>query len=159
MLPAFASVSDLEARLGLDPDTLTGADLGRARAALSDASALVRMEARQSWVDDVTGELDSPPDAIVRVVLGAAMRTYINPEGLVQETVGPFVKRLNEADTGVYLTKAELDIVRRFRPSGTELWTLRTTRDGDEDETIWYNDSFGLEPFPLASVDDPVWPA
>lgn len=158
MLPALASVGQLEARLGLDPDTLAGAELGRARAALDDASALVRLEARQSWIDETTGEVDAP-DAIVRVVLGAAQRNFTNPEAAIQETAGPFARRLSEFDTGVYLTKAELDIVRRFRPSGGELWTLRTERDGDEDGTIWYMDTFGCEPFPLASVDDGVWPA
>lgn len=158
MLPVLASVTDLEARLGLDPETLAEANLGRARAALADASALVRMEARRTWVD-AAGVLSAVPDAIVRVVLGAAMRTYTNPDGVIQESVGPFTRRLNELDTGVYLTKAELDIVRRFRPAYGELWTLRTQRDEDESNTIWYRDTFGVEWFPLASTDDPVWPA
>lgn len=158
MLPALASVSELEARLGLDPETLTGPDLGRARAALDDASALVRMEARTKWVDATTGALTVVPDVIVRVVLGAAQRNWINPDAAIQETAGPFARRLNEVDTGVYLTRPEIDIVRRFRPAGGELWTLRTERDGCEDGTIWYQDSFGFEPFPLASIDDGAWP-
>lgn len=157
MLLALASVADLEARLGLDPETLTGPDLGRARAALDDASALVRLEARRTWINETTGAVEAP-DAIVRVVLGAAQRNFSNPDAVIQETVGPFARRLNETDTGVYLTKAELDIVRRFRPSGTGLWTLRTERDGDECATIWYQDSFGFEPFPLASLDEGAWP-
>lgn len=158
MLPALASVSELEARLGLDPDTLVGPDLGRARAALDDASALVRLEAGRTWVDTTTGALTTVPDAIVRVVLGAAQRNFSNPDAAIQETVGPFARRLNETDTGVYLTRPELDIVHRFRTNG-ELWTLQTTRDGDDQDTIWYQDSFGTEPFPLASTDDVVWPA
>jgi hypothetical protein len=157
MLPALAQVADLEARLGLDPDTLEGANLGRARAALTDASALVRMEARRTWVDEA-GALTAVPDAIVRVVLGAARRGYTNPDSAIQEAAGPFSRRLLESDTGVYLTPAELDIVRRFRPGGNDLWTLRTQRDTDESGTIWYEDSYGWEPFPLASTDDVVWP-
>jgi hypothetical protein len=157
MLPALASVTDLEARLGLDPDTLVEANLARARAALADASALVRMEARLTWVDE-GGALTVVPDAIVRVVLGAARRGYLNPDAAVQETAGPFSRRLSESNTGVYLTKAEADIARRYRPTG-QLWTLRTERDGDESNTIWYQDSFGAEWFPLASGDDVVWPA
>ncbi len=157
MLPPLASVPDLEARLGLDPDSLAGPDLGRAWAALQDASALVRMEARTTWVDD-DGALIAVPDAIARVVLGAALRNWSNPDAAIQETAGPFSRRLNENDTGVYLTKAELDIVRRFRPSGGELWTLRTERDGDEDGTIWYPVSVGSELFPWASLDDGAWP-
>lgn len=158
MLPALAPVTDLEARLGLDPDTLTGPNLGRARAALADASALVRMEARRTWVD-AAGALTVVPDAVIRVVLGAAQRVYTNPDSVVQESAGPFARQLSAESTGVYLTKAELDIVRRFRPAGGELWTLQTTRDGDDVNTIWYQDSFGVEPFPLASGDDVVWPA
>lgn len=158
MLPALASVTDLEARLGLDPNTLKDGDLARARAALADASALVRMEARQSFLDEATGA-NTAPDAVIRVVLGAAQRNYVNPDSVVQETVGPFVRRLAEESTGVYLTKAELEIVRRFRPSGGGLWSLTTTRDEDISNTIWYQDSFGTEPFPLASADDGVWPA
>lgn len=158
MLPALAPVTDLEARLGLDPDTLQDANLGRARAALADASALVRMEARRTWVDEA-GTLTVVPDAIVRVVLGAAQRTYTNPDAVVQESAGPFVRRLAESETGVYLTAAEVDIARRFRPAGGELWTLRTERDGDDANTIWYQDTFGAEWFPLASGDDVVWPA
>lgn len=158
MLPALALVADLEARLGLDPESLEGPNLGRARAALADASALVRMEARRTWVDE-SGALTVVPDAIVRVVLGAAQRTWTNPDAVVQESAGPFVRRLSESETGVYLTKAELDIVRRFRPAGGELWTLRTQRDEEEVNTVWYQDSFGFEPFPLASTEDSVWPA
>lgn len=158
MLPALASVEELEARLGLDPDTLADANLGRARAALTDASALVRMEARRTWVGE-NGALTVVPDAIVRVVLGAAQRNYTNPDAVIQESAGPFARRLSESDTGVYLTQAEVDIVRRFRPAGGELWTLRTQRDGDESNTIWYQDTFGCDWFPLASGDDVVWPA
>lgn len=157
MLPALASVADLEARLGLDPESLEGAELTRAQAALADASALVRMEARRTWVDELGAV--TAPDVIVRVVLGAAQRTFTNPDGVIQEAVGPFSRRYADGSTGVYLTKAELDIVRRFRPSGGDLWTLRTERDGGDDGTIWYRDTYGTELFPLASAEDGVWPA
>jgi len=158
MLPALAAVSDLEARLGLDPQTLAGPNFARARAALVDASALVRLEARRTWVDE-NGALTVVPDAIVRVVLGAAQRTYTNPDAVIQDSAGPFARRLRESETGVYLTQAEVEIVRRFRPAGGELWTLRTQRDEEEMGTIWYQDSFGFDYFPLASTDDSVWPA
>jgi hypothetical protein len=156
MLPALASVSDLEARLGLDPETLTDGELARARAALADASALVRLESGKTWVDDL-GVLTAP-DALIRVTLSAAQRNYVNPDGIVQETVGPFARRLSDQSTGVYLTKEELAVVRRFRPA-SGLWTLRTQRDECSDGTVWYEDSFGCELFPLAGEDDRVWPA
>lgn len=157
MLPALASVVQLEARLGLDANTLADADLDRARAALHDASTLVRSEARQSWVDEA-GAITAP-DVVIRVALGAARRTFTNPDAAISDTAGPFARRLRDDDTGVYLTKAEVDIVRRFRASGSGgLWTLQTERDGDFCETIWYRPSVGTEWFPLASNDDIAWP-
>jgi hypothetical protein len=156
MVPALATVSDLEERLGLDPNSLVDGDYARAQAALADASTLVRMESRRSWVDDA-GAITAP-DALIRVVLGAAMRNWVNPDGVIQETVGPFTRRLSEESTGVYLTKAELDIVRRYRPSGIGLWTLQTRRDECSNGTVWCEDSFGFELFPIGSYDDGAWP-
>lgn len=153
MLPALANVADLETRLGLDEDTLTGPDLARAQAALDDASALAREEARRTWVTD-TGEVDAP-GAVIRVVLGAALRNYRNPEGAISETKGPFSRTLRAAETGVYLTEAEQAIIRRYRPSNRALWTQPTTRDGEGADTLWMEDSFGFEPFPIGFVGEP----
>jgi hypothetical protein len=158
MLPALVTVPLLEARLGLDPDSLVDGEYARAQAALDDASALVRLEARQTWYDTVTDTVLAP-DVIVRVVLAVAQRVFTNPDSTVQETVGPFSRRLSEVGLGPYLTEAELALVRRFRPSDTGLWTLRTQRDEVSLGTIFYEDSFGCELFPLASEGDGVWPA
>jgi hypothetical protein len=157
MLPALAAVPLLEARLGLDPDSLVEGEYARARAALDDASALVRAEARQTWYDTILDTV-TPPDVIVRVVLAVAQRVYTNPDSTVQETVGPFSRRISETGLGPYLTEAELALVRRYRPSDTGLWTLRTQRDEVSLGTIFYEDSFGCELLPLASDSDGVWP-
>jgi hypothetical protein len=155
MLPALATVADLEARLGLDPDTLTGADKARAEAALNDASALVRYEARVDWVAE-DGLTTTAPDVVVRVVLGAALRDYRNPEGDISQTVGPFSRTIKASEVGVYLTDAEREIVRRYRPTDTGgLWTLRTERDHPYEDTYWMEDSFGFELFPIGFVDQP----
>lgn len=154
MLPALATVNDLEARLGLDADTLTGADLVRAQAALDDASALVREEARRDWVD-TDGTTITAPAAVIRVVLGAALRNYRNPESEISQTVGPFSRTIRASETGVYLTSAELEIVRRYRQNPSTLWTLRTTRGEDADSTLYMEDSFGCELFPIGTVDKP----
>lgn len=156
-LPPLATVRQLEARLGLDPESLADGEFARAGAALDDASALVRMEARTTWYNATT-EVLNPPDAIVRVVLAVAQRVYTNPDSAIQETIGPFSRRLSEAGMGPYLTDAELAIVRRFRPSDTGLWTLRTQRDEIALGTIFYEDSFGFELLPLAMESDGVWP-
>lgn len=151
MLP-LATVHDLEARLGLDNDTLAGADLARARAALDDASALVREEARRDWVE---ASVITAPAAVIRVVLGAALRNYRNPDGEIAQTVGPFSRTVKAAETGVYLTTAELEIVRRYRQVTSTLWTLRTTKGDDIDSTLYLEDSFGFELFPVGTVDKP----
>lgn len=155
MLPALATLGDLEHRLGLDENTLQGADQRRAEAALDDASALVRDEARRTWVG-TTGELEGVPDVVHRVVLGAAYRNYVNPEAVLTETAGPFSRTIKQTDTGVYLTEAEIVIVRRFRPTGGGLWTQKVYRDDDAESTLFLEDSYGCELFPVGSIDDPL---
>jgi hypothetical protein len=154
MLPALATVNDLEARLGLDADTLAGPERARAQAALDDASALVREETRQDWVDPVTTDITAPAP-LVRVVLGASLRTYRNPDSEISQTIGPFSRTLKAAEVGVYLTPAELAIVRRYRKESTGLWTQRTTRGEDWDSTLYVEDDFGCELFPIGTVDKP----
>jgi len=144
-VPALASVHDLIDRLGREVDD---AERARAEAALEDASALVREEARQEWP---TGA----PAAVQAVVLTAALRVMRNPEGYNSETIGPYSYRRRDSDLDVYLSEAEKAIVRRYRTRARTLWTQATTRyEHGADDTIWYDDSFGLEPFPLESRKD-----
>jgi hypothetical protein len=152
MLLALATVADLEARLGLDADTLAGAERVRAQAALDDASTLVREEARQEWV---TGGTITAPAVVIRVALGAALRNYRNPESEIHQVVGPFARTIKATETGVYLTTAELGIVRRYRKTATTLWAQRTTRGEDADSTLYLEDSFGCELFPVGTLDKP----
>lgn len=134
MLPALASLDQLDDRL---PGGAGSVELARALAALDDASALVRAEARRNWtqvVDDVT-VLDLPTgddqwraDILVRVTLSAALRALTNPEGVTAEQVGTYQVSYGGArSTDVYLTAAEKVQVRRAAGiSG--LWTQSTTR-------------------------------
>jgi len=155
MLPALATLNDLEARLGLEPGELFGAERVRAQAALDDASALVREETRRDWVG-VAGEITAPP-SLIRITLGAAQRTYRNPDGEISQTTGPFSRTIKAADVGVYLTPAEVEICRRYRQESTGLWTLRTTRGDDDDSTLYMDDQYGLEPFPVGYDKDRPW--
>jgi len=144
-LPALASVADLTDRLGREVDD---AERARAEAALEDASALVREEARQ---DFTTGA----PAAVEAVVLTAALRVMRNPEGITSETIGPYSYKRRDQDADVYLSEAEKAIVRRYRQASRSLWTLATTREeGIGDDTIWAMDSNGVELFPLESRKD-----
>ena len=154
MLPALATVHDLEARLGLDPDTLVDAEKSRAQAALDDVSTLVRYEARQEWVD-ANGEPDAPY-VVVRIVLGAALRTYRNPDSELSQTAGPYTRTLKASEVSSLLTEAEKAIIRGYRPpNGNALWTLRTTRGECADTTLWLEDTYGCELFPIGSIDNP----
>jgi hypothetical protein len=97
------------------------------------------------------------PPSLIRVVLGAAQRTYRNPDGEISQTAGPFSRTVKAADVGVYLTPAELEIVRRYRQESTGLWTLRTTRGDDYDSTLYLDDQYGFEPFPVGYDKDRPW--
>lgn len=154
MLPALAPLSALEARLGLDENTLAGAEKTRALAALDDASALVREEARRTFINPTSGMVEAQ-DAVVRVVLGAAQRNYTNPDAEIKSQAGPFERTLKAAETGVYLTEPELEIVRRYRQVTRQLWTLRTTKSGPDCDTLWVRDQYGCDPFPIGSVSEP----
>lgn len=142
VLPALADLYGLEDRFGRE---LAAGERARALAALDDASALVRQEGAQDWVDD--GGVPNPPGAVAAVVLAAALRTFRNPEGLSSETIDDYTYRRAGVEPGVYLTDTEKAIVRRYRPT-SGLWTLRTTR-GDQVHGTVYGTVPGGEPLPL----------
>lgn len=112
-LPLLAPVSALEVRLGVDEDSLEGADLARAEAALSDVSSLVRQEAGKLWVD-TEGALSGVPDVVATVTVTAALRAYRNPDGLSSESIGGVYSYSlgAEAQAGIYLTDVEARAVR-----------------------------------------------
>lgn len=143
MLPALATLEQLTARV------VGGqVDDARAQAVLDDASARIRAEASKSWV--TAGELDTDTPDIVRVVcLQAALRAYQNPERLTQEGIGTgYVQSNVSAD--VYLTKAEMKLVRRAA-GNTGLWSKPTTR-GRIETSMWPWDDMFL---PTALASDP----
>lgn len=109
MLPAFATIDDLADR---HPGGIADADEARAQAALDDASALIRAAAQKTWVDD-NDALEDVPDIVVTVCVRAALRAFVNPTGLTQETTGPFSASYGNASTDVYLTSKEADLVKQ----------------------------------------------
>lgn len=115
MATPLASVAMLEIRLGLAAGTLADLDLARASAALSDASDLVRAEARMPWVD-------AAPPAVMVVVLQIAMRAYNNPNGYAGESYGQYAWQADQQSLGIYLTDDELRTVQAARTGGTG-WT------------------------------------
>lgn len=117
----FAEVDDLAAWVGA---TIDGED--RAEALLMAASALVRAEVGAT----VTDAWETVPSEVEAVVVQVAARVWFNPQGAFAQTTGPFTVTWGSlSESGVYLTKAERDILSRFRTSGPRgLWTLGTTR-------------------------------
>lgn len=107
--PALADIWQLEQRV---PGGIAEGDLPRALAALEDASAWVRVEAGEDWLDD-DDLLETVPGAVVSVVCAVARRILDNPDGLLQESVAGYSYGRTNATTDIYLTKAEKAIVRK----------------------------------------------
>jgi hypothetical protein len=100
-----------------------------ALAALDDASALVRAEAGLTWEDS------EPPGVVLTIVISAALRAVMNPEGVSSLSVGTFSVSYANASPGVYLTQAERSALRRaLGHSG--VWALRTTRGRIETASV-----------------------
>jgi hypothetical protein len=110
--PAFAFVSDIEVRLGLEPGTLENEDLARAQAALDDASTLVRAEAGKNWIDEDGNPVGPAP--VVAVTIRAALRAYRNPDGVGSESLGGlYTYSYAKGEASIYLTEEEVAIVKK----------------------------------------------
>lgn len=118
-LPSLASLAQLVARMG-NP-TLSEDEQARAQADLDDASALIRAEVKPTtWAivdpeDDEAWVLDDVPAVVETVTLAVARRSFDNPAGVAQKSVGD-VSITYGADArrgGIYLTKDERRLVRR----------------------------------------------
>ena len=102
-LPALASVSNLEALLGV---TIDGTD-ERARQVLALASAQVRSVVGLTWVD-ANGYLTAVPELARAITVTAAARAWANPTGAHSTTAGPFGATY---DSGVMLTGDERELL------------------------------------------------
>lgn len=146
-LPPLAEmVTALEARLGVEPDSLAGVDKTRAEAALTDASALVTSVGGTN----ATGGADGDPSATALAVLyAAAKRTYLNPSGIETETTGPFSVKWGS----VWLLTEEKKLLGGLGGTGG-IWTLGTTRSDSSD--MVYVEVVGMpeDPIPVYSSDD-----
>ena len=120
-LPALASVSQLETRLGIEVGSLEDLDLARAQACLADASELVRAEAGVDWISDL-GEPNAP-DVVVGVVVRAALRGFRNPDGVGSESLGGvYTYSFASGEASIYLTASEIDIVKKAATRSSK-WT------------------------------------
>lgn len=146
-LTVDALLPELEARLGIK--ALRGTDAARAEAVLADAMQLV--------LAAVGSAITDPPQlAVTAVVLSVARRAYLNPAGVLSETVGPYTVRYgDDSPSGVYLTAAEQAILGRLRSGGHGLWSLSTTRGDDYLMTLYVGDQWAplSDPIAFESLD------
>lgn len=150
MLPALVDLSTFEVRI---PGGIAAGDTARAEGALDDASALVRAEAGKTWATEVVGsyELDDDiPDVIRTVVISAAKRAFINPDGVRAESIDNYRTDYATASPDVYLTSRETALVRQAAGK-TGLWTQPTTRGEMETDTIYVEVDPPGEKLPLLS--------
>lgn len=119
-LPLLADIDDVTVRA---PELADGPAV-QVGALLADASALVRAVAGKTWVDE-HGDLTEMPDGVVGVVAAVVVRALRNPQGVTQETTGPFnVSYGPAAADRLFLTKAERRIVGG---SSQKAFTVTTT--------------------------------
>lgn len=141
MLPAFASVDDLAARI---PGGISETDEARAQAVLDDSSSKVRSYTGETWATD--GELDFPTDpewaedTIVRITLAVARRSFENPEGHTQQSESldgySYTDQFSNASPDVYLTAAEKADLDKLLGGTSGVWTLATTRCEDDNPDL-----------------------
>ena len=147
----FADIAELEARLGRQLDST---ELDRARAVLEDASALVREEVGYSvWIDADTGVLNVAlvPASVRAIVLRAAERAMRNPGGFSAESSGDYSYQRTGVQIGVYLSEGEIRTLRRA-VKRTGLWTQPVTRNDCYPNTVFLEDSYGCELFPVDTI-------
>lgn len=138
-------VPGFEARIGVPVGSLAGTDLARAEACLEDARQLVTAAAG----DDI-GEPANP--VAVAITLNVAKRAYLNPSGVVSETVGPYSVRYgDDSPNGIYLTEAELAALHRLGARHPGIGVIETYRSIEAD-TLWVYDQDGVnggDPIPF----------
>lgn len=129
-VPPLADVDDLEVRVGV---TFTDADTARGEAILDDVSGLARRVARTTWLD-TNNQLVTVPYDVVAVVLAAARRLFVNPNGFASEQDGDYSYRLpaDSLDGGVF-TESETDVLESYRQT-SGLWALQISGGDDLDE-------------------------
>jgi hypothetical protein len=142
---ALAAVTDIEARLGR---VFVDDELGRVVALLDDASSLVRDEAGKDWIDPDTGGLTTVPGSIRAVVLRVVERAIRNPQGFSAEAAGDYSYQRPGVEAGIYLDERDARTIRKAL-GRTGLWTQPVTRGDDYLATVWAEDQFGCELFPL----------
>lgn len=135
-LTPLVEVQDLADWVG-EPITEATPDFKRAEMCIRIASALVRREARQTWVSADGILLDVPEDAVM-VTLYCASRVYDNREAQTRAGIDDHDASFRVDESGAYLTASERRLLSSHRARTGGLSTVATTRsDNDVNALTW----------------------
>jgi hypothetical protein len=82
------------------------------------------------------------------VVLRVVERAIRNPQGFSAEAAGDYSYQRTGVEAGIYLDERDARTIRKAL-GRTGLWTQPVTRGDDYLATVWAEDQFGCELFPL----------
>lgn len=146
---ALAGVEDLADWLG-EPIVASSADEKRALLCLRIASALVRRESGQTWLQESGGLVDPVPDDAVMVTIYCASRVYDNRNAQTKGAIDDSDESWKVDEAGAYLTASEKRMLASFKSSGLRgIGVVATTR------TDSIPPSSGWVPTPTPGVEFP----
>lgn len=143
MATPLAQVADLQSWLGIG--TL---DEDRATAVLTAASALARVEAGRTWLNE-DGDVVGVPEDVSMIVVRVAAQMWANPSGASQQATGPF----SVSYARNFLSEEDRRTLNGYR-GRPGLWTQSTTRGELETEPVYVDVVGSDEPLP---VSIPPW--
>lgn len=122
----LATVDALATRLGVTLDQNEN-DYARAEAAIWDASVRAVEITERDW----SGDNETVPDGVVRIVLACAQRLYRNPDRFLVNQAGSFQAQLATSDfsTGDIFLSAEIAALGKYKPSPGRMWVIESTRE------------------------------
>lgn len=125
----LAGVTELADWLG-EPIVADSADEKRALLCLRIASALVRKESGQTWLE-ADGELVDPvPEDAVMVTLYCASRVFDNRNAQTSGAIDDSREGWKVDEAGAYLTESEKRMLTPFKGSGSRgIGVIATTRE------------------------------
>jgi len=124
----LAGVTELSDWMG-EPITADSPEEKRAELCLRIASALVRKESGQTWLDDAGDLVATVPEDAVMVTLYCASRVFDNRNAQTRGGLDDYSEAWKVDESGAYLTASEKRMLVLFRTSGFRgLGSVGTTR-------------------------------
>lgn len=155
LLPPLVTPEEIRTRMQR-PLAFSGPELQRVLDVCEDASALVRFESRNTWLDPDDPMSVKAPEIVTLIARRCAERAVRNPEGFSAETAADYSYQRNGGvgEGGLFLTDREVADLRRAGGGLGGLWVQPITRGERFCDTVWVNDQFGCDPIPYATAWD-----